>query len=464
MKKIIHLLIAFHLTLITASAQYQTLHNFDTADGRYMQCKPVLSGKTLYGMTPRGGTVDSGFIFSVDTTGNNYKVLFNFGGANGSYPCGSLTLAGGRLYGTTNYGAHSNQGVIFSMDTNGTGYKILLYNFSSGANNAIQDLTILGNKMYGTTYEGGTNGEGVLYTMDTNGANYRVLYNFDPSNAGGIPQGALVLSGSTLFGIAYLWNLTYGGCVFAIDTSGNTYRQLYKFNTVNTQFYSPLCLVGKTLYGTALIGGASDSGYVYSIDTNGTNYKDLLDFNGPNGSEPYSGALLSDGSKLYGTTSGGGGSAYGGTVFSVDTNGTEFNYFGFNTAGEGLYPLNGLVKVGGTVFGTTYLGGTKNEGTIFKLGLSQALSVNTLTANTSSAYVYPNPSNGVFTFQSSVVSHKPSVLEVYNMLGEKVYSKQLTTDNSQFIIDLSNNTSGIYLYRISSEDGTLNTTGKLIIE
>jgi OOP family OmpA-OmpF porin len=76
--------------------------------------------------------------------------------------------------------------------------------------------------------------------------------------------------------------------------------------------------------------------------------------------------------------------------------------------------------------------------------------------------VFPNPSNGVFTVESSVVSHQLSV-EVYNELGQKIFS-QFSTFNSQFSINLSNQPLGIYLYRVITEQGELVGSGKLIIK
>jgi len=142
--------------------------------------------------------------------------------------------------------------------------------------------------------------------------------------------------------------------------------------------------------------------------------------------------------------------------FIASWNGTNWNALGSGT--------NSWIYALGSYNDNLYAGGafTAPGNSIAEWDVTTGL--NNITTNDESISVYPNPSNGLFTFQSSVESHKSSVLEVYNMLGEKVYSKQLTTDNSQFTIDLSNNTSGIYLYRISSEDGTLNATGKLIIE
>jgi hypothetical protein len=81
----------------------------------------------------------------------------------------------------------------------------------------------------------------------------------------------------------------------------------------------------------------------------------------------------------------------------------------------------------------------------------------------SSCTVYPNPSNGKFTIKSSVVSHQ-SIVEVFNVLGQQVYSNSFQIPVSGFQIDLSGQPSGIYLYRIITDSGTLVGEGKLIKE
>jgi hypothetical protein len=84
-----------------------------------------------------------------------------------------------------------------------------------------------------------------------------------------------------------------------------------------------------------------------------------------------------------------------------------------------------------------------------------------ISKNKTALTLYPNPNNGEFTIKCSVVSGKSSV-EIYNMLGEKVYS-QFTTHSLPLTIDLSQ-PSGIYLYRVLSEDGSLIGEGKVVIE
>ena len=74
--------------------------------------------------------------------------------------------------------------------------------------------------------------------------------------------------------------------------------------------------------------------------------------------------------------------------------------------------------------------------------------------------IYPNPSNGVL---SVFVKNFSSIIniEIFNMLGKIIYSKQLDGDTSE--INLSKQAKGIYFYQIKSEEEIINT-GKIIIE
>ena len=86
---------------ILASPSYagevRTLVNFTGGNGANPYADLTLSGSTLYGTTQRGGSNDSGTIFSVNTNGTEFQTLVNFTGANGSYPYADLTLSGSTL-------------------------------------------------------------------------------------------------------------------------------------------------------------------------------------------------------------------------------------------------------------------------------------------------------------------------------------------------------------------------------
>jgi len=78
--------------------------------------------------------------------------------------------------------------------------------------------------------------------------------------------------------------------------------------------------------------------------------------------------------------------------------------------------------------------------------------------------VYPNPSNGVF--QLKITNYElgmKSTVEVYNVLGEKVYS-QPSIINSPFSINLKGSPTGVYFIRVYDEGHKFSATTKIIIE
>ncbi len=90
----------------------------------------------------------------------------------------------------------------------------------------------------------------------------------------------------------------------------------------------------------------------------------------------------------------------------------------------------------------------------------------TTAVNTASAEehtkVYPNPGMGIFNFETARSEVQQGSIEVYNVLGKKVYSK-LYSGSFSFSIDISSQPSGIYLYRLLAENGKLMAGGKLVI-
>lgn len=63
--------------------------------------------------------------------------------------------------------------------------------------------------------------------------------------------------------------------------------------------------------------------------------------------------------------------------------------------------------------------------------------------------IYPNPSSGTFTIESSERRYE---ITITNILGEKILSQKIFSDRTE--IDLSNQSSGIYFIRINSEKGS----------
>jgi uncharacterized repeat protein (TIGR03803 family) len=130
-------------------------------------------------------------------------------------------------------------------------------------------------------------------------------------------------------------------------------------------------------YGTTSEGGEGvcsnyGCGTAFKLDKNGKQVW-LHSFNGKNGRQPMAGLLRDAAGNLYGTTVEGGDmtcfSQGCGTVFKLDTTGTETVLHKFSGSPDGEMPEALLVKdAAGDLYGTTYLGGASGGyGTVFKL-------------------------------------------------------------------------------------------------
>jgi uncharacterized repeat protein (TIGR03803 family) len=99
--------------------------------------------------------------------------------------------------------------------------------------------------------------------------------------------------------------------------------------------------------------------------TSSTNYKVVYSFSAhPDGRRPEA-SLIDVGGTLYGTTRIGGAHRFCyyynvgcGTVFSVTPGGKEKVLYRFRQSPDGSHPLAGLINVGGTLYGTTSTGGS----------------------------------------------------------------------------------------------------------
>src|SRR5665213_863078 len=248
---------------------------------------------------------------------------------------------------------------------------------------------------------------------------FTTLHSFTSSSDGEYPYARLILSGNTLYGTADIGGSSGNGTVFAVHTDGMGFTNLHNFTGGGdgARPYAGLILSGNTLYGTAFQGGSSGAGTVFAVNTDGTGFTNLHNFtalsNSTNsdGTDPFAGLILS-GNILYGTTVGGGSLGYG-TVFALNTKGTDFtNLHSFTGSGGGVHPEGGLILSGNTLYGTTELGGYNDNGTVFSLSLgSVSASAPTLTIVPSGANViltWPTNAAG-FTLQSTTNLVSPVV-------------------------------------------------------
>ncbi len=76
--------------------------------------------------------------------------------------------------------------------------------------------------------------------------------------------------------------------------------------------------------------------------------------------------------------------------------------------------------------------------------------------------MYPNPTNGIISLvQQSQAIRKQQIIEIYNLIGEKIYSA-VNNQQSEFTIDISNQPKGIYFLNLT--DGETSNTKKIILQ
>ncbi|HEY9826884.1 MAG TPA: choice-of-anchor tandem repeat GloVer-containing protein, partial [Stenomitos sp.] len=119
------------------------------------------------------------------------------------------------------------------------------------------------------------------------------------------------------------------------------------------------------LYGTTTSGGASQFGTVFKFAKGKLSRLRSFSLSGEVGGRPYGGVVLDTAGNLYGTNYVGGAKNKG-TVFQLTPSGGLKEVAPF-TGTNGAYPFAGVTLDGaGNVYGTTCNGGTRNKGTVFK--------------------------------------------------------------------------------------------------
>lgn len=218
---------------------------------------------------------------------------------------------------------------------------------------------------------------GVLSAPGAHAQKFTDLYNFTGGHDGGNSYSGLVRdSQGNLYGTTY-WGGTFGwGTVFKVDTKG-TETVLYSFcsaggscpDGVNPD--ASLIRDGSgNLYGTTYDGGAFNWGTVFKVDTTGSE-KVLYSFAGgvADGCTPSEGLVVDKAGNFYGVA-GGCGSAGHGVIFKLSPSGQETLLHTF-TGGtsDGSNPVYGSLLIDGlgNLYGVAQEGGASGQGVVYKL-------------------------------------------------------------------------------------------------
>lgn len=254
------------------------------------------------------------------------------------------------------------------MDVQAQSFSVL-HTFS-GAEGGVPraSLVLAGKTLFGTATGGGTYGNGTVFAVNTTGTGFTNLYSFTPLNPlngkntdGSEPFATLIMSASTLIGTTGYGGTNLGGTLFSINTNGTDFITIYNVN--NGGINALYLLSSDTLYGT--IGNGDNYGSVCKINMNGSGFLPIHDFSGGIGGA-YPNRLNLAGNVLYGTASSLGTGTYG-IVFQVNTDGTGFTtIYTFANGNDGAYPA-GLIQANDTLYGVAEGAGANGSGTIFKV-------------------------------------------------------------------------------------------------
>lgn len=456
---------------------------------------------SLYGVTQYGGTYNKGVIYRYDYPSGNDTVILNFNDTNGALPLANLIEASdGNLYGTASEGGTSNDGVFYCINPH-TYEDTVLISFH-GTNGSTPHNAILqasNGLLYGLTFKGGAYGKGLCYSYDIATKTQTALFSFDGTN--GAYPAAYFIQASNGFLIGHTKNGgAFGdGTLFYYNITTGHDSVLVDFDGTNGSIAigGLFEATNGLIYGTTQKGGSGNYGVLYSYDLATRTLTDLFSFNGTNGIYPSAnrrGLFQSSSGLLYGLIQMGG-TYNNGLMYSYDINTAKdsvlINFSSSDTLGNNPYTV-GFIQIsnGGELITPMDSGGVNGLGTLMAFNpatggfrklldfnnTNGAYPTNALTSiqnqveeginrikNNSLTNLYPNPNNGLFTI-TSPVANDLSLIKVYNMLGMNIYTETLPCNKGENVINIGSQPKGIYLYRLTSKDGSEVSSGKFIIE
>ncbi len=459
-------------------------------------------GYKLYGETSQGGINNKGILFSFNPFTEKDSILFNFNGSEGSEPDRYLYLMQNKLiYGVTSYGGSNNDGVFFKYNLL-TGIEDSIINFSGLNGSTPASGIVNGNNgfLYSTTQLGGRYGAGTIFTYNPVSNKDTVVFNFKGDSGRSSEAGLYLLNDTSIYGMTTEGGFYSYGVIYRINPLTNKYTVLYNFHGNSDGAYPQGTFIKDSnglLYGFTGQLGSGGGGTLFSFNPNTNALSTLVNFNGTNGKYPFGELFLATNGLLYGLTTVGG-SKNDGVLFSYNVNTNSYNIVLNFDSINGMLPDGGDViedTVNKILYGMTYYGGKYNKGVIFSYNLitnkdsvllnfngtnganpqgtllmvpDSLLGVNEVRSEREEVKVVPNPNNG--RFQLVICNEQlviKSTVEIYNMLGQEVYSNSyqpIAISHQLININLSSKPSGIYLYRVITVTGELVGEGKFVIE
>jgi uncharacterized repeat protein (TIGR03803 family) len=379
-QRIVQLAVVFALVAAAgrkAAAQEKLLYSFGAAskDGSGPNASLISdSNGNFYGTTEAGGSHGAGTVFELSPAANETwteNVLYNFGAAasDGEAPQGSLLMDSlGNLYGTTSSGGTYGDGTVFELvhKADGAWTEKTLHEFAYSAGKTDGSTPMGGlifdyaGNLVGTTASGGT-GNGTVFQLKKESDESwteQVLYSFtyDPSASpadGSQPQGNLV-----------------------IDKKGNLYgTTLYGGNAPAIAFDNG---AGTIFELSPTANGGYEESALYEFSSSDPQ---LIPYEGADGAYPAPNLVIDAQGNLYGIAN----AIFSYETFQADPTGVAFEVLADQVANGdlflyefGSYPTDAVSPLSppirdakGNLYGISGLGGSLNQGIVYKLSPSQ---------------------------------------------------------------------------------------------
>lgn len=263
-----------------------------------------------------------------------------------------------QLVGPLGYGGPQNGGGLFRLNLPGT-TPGMVHLFNKLAPHRPTGGVVAGDDdwLYGTITYNGTNNDGAAYRIRRDGTGFIKLFDFgagaiasgtpyyhtdgkvyfnadnaikvfDPSTSGVTtldPQGLVLNNNLWIDADDYIYYISFGERLVRIKTDGSLYEELHLFNSATEGLTGTIGVTpvpGNRIFGLMKYNGLNGGGTIYSINTDGTNFTVHHHFEQATGIEPESKLFYFDG-KLFGTARQGGDNLLG-VLYAINADGTNY--------------------------------------------------------------------------------------------------------------------------------------------
>ncbi len=364
-------------TLPSTAQTFTSLFSFNGTNGQTPDYGYLTQGRDgrFYGTTYAGGSKAGGTVFKTTPQGT-LTTIYNFCSqpncTDGKEPLSGVVLGtDGNFYGTTSAGGADGDGTVFQITSNGV--LTTLYSFTGaddGEFPAAQLVQGTDGEFYGSTQDGGVRrGTGTIFKITSAGSLLTITTFYDSDKTGSNPFSALVQGNDgNFYGLTPKTLLHCCGAFFKV-TPGGTLTTLALVGTVGSYPYDPPVLAADGNFYAVTSGGKRAGGF-FRASASGV-LTSLYGF-WADGRDPIGGWVQATDGNFYGTTYGssgckGEGLIQCGTVLELTSDGSATLLHNFDIT-DGNYPVGGLIQAtDGNFYGTTTMGGTDNDGTIFSV-------------------------------------------------------------------------------------------------